>query len=100
TQSSPTWPQMSESNQSSSPPATPPSSAPLSVSERISVGFLGSVQAALFAWATWTLPWQSWTTFSLLAGLLAALHAATTLALVLRLPVDQALWKCASLTAL
>ncbi len=91
---------MTESNHTSRPPEAPCPGEQLSVSERIAVGLLSSVQAALFGWAAWALPWQSWTIFSLLSGLLAVLHAATAGAALLRLTVDQTLWKSSSLTGL
>jgi hypothetical protein len=74
--------------------------APLSLTERFSVGGLSFVQAALFGWAAWVLPWQSWTTFAGAAGLLAIAHATTAISQLTKAPVAQTVWKVASLIAL
>jgi hypothetical protein len=72
---------------------------PFSRAERYCIAGLSSLQALLFGWAAVVLPWQGWTLFALLAGLLALLHAATAISIFVAKKVAAMLWKAAALLA-
>jgi hypothetical protein len=80
----------------------PGAPAPLTRAERSCVIGLSALQAALFAWSAWVLPWSDWTVFSLLAVLAAAGHAAAVVGLLFfrARGVGEALWKVSALPAL
>ena len=67
---------------------------------RGSLALACALHATVFTWATRSLPWNDWTAFAVAAGALAALHAATAVAALIRAEWLRPIWRALAVASL